>query len=61
MKKTVKLTQIRSGFGRLPNHRACLKGLGLRHLNHSVTVEDTPATRGMINKVAYLLKIEESA
>jgi large subunit ribosomal protein L30 len=54
----VKVTLIRSVIGTLPNHRACVKGLGLRKINHSVEVEDTPAVRGMINKVQYLLKVE---
>jgi len=58
MNKTLKITQIRSAYGRKPKHRACVVGLGLRHLHHSVEVEDTPAIRGMINKVAYLLKVE---
>ncbi|EIJ43448.1 ribosomal protein L30, bacterial/organelle [Beggiatoa alba B18LD] len=59
MKKMLKVTQIKSVFGRLPKHRACVAGLGLRRMHHTVQVEDTPAVRGMINKVAYLLKVEE--
>jgi large subunit ribosomal protein L30 len=57
-KKTVKVTQVKSGAGRLKNHQACLAGLGLRRIGHSVEVEDTPSTRGMINKVSYLVKVE---
>ncbi len=57
-KKTVKVTQIKSGAGRLQNHRACLVGLGLRRIGHTVEVEDTPSVRGMINKVNYLVKVE---
>jgi large subunit ribosomal protein L30 len=57
--KKLKITQMRSIHGRIPKHRACLVGLGLRYRHHSVEVEDTPAIRGMINKVAYLLKVEE--
>ena len=59
-KKTVKVTLIKSTIGRLPAHRACVSGLGLRRINHSVNVIDTPENRGMINKVSYLLKIEEA-
>jgi large subunit ribosomal protein L30 len=59
MKKKLKITQIRSIFGRLPKHRACVAGLGLRRMHHTVELEDTPAVRGMVNKVAYLLKVEE--
>lgn len=55
--KTIKVTQVRSIHGCLPRHKACLKGLGLRRLHHTVELEDTPAVRGMINKIAYLLKV----
>lgn len=58
-KKTVKVTQIRSIHGRQKAHQACVAGLGLRRIGHTVEVEDTPSTRGMINKVNYMLKIEE--
>lgn len=58
MMKKIKITQIRSLYGRLPTHKACVRGLGLRRMHHTVELEDTPAIRGMINKVAYLLKIE---
>ena len=57
--KKVKVTLIKSVNGRLASHRACVRGLGLRRMHHSAVVEDTPCTRGMINKVAYLLKVEE--
>ena len=55
----VTVTQVRSEIGRLKSHKACLTGLGLRRVGHSVTVEDSPSVRGMINKVSYMLKIEE--
>ncbi len=58
-KKTLKVTQKRSTIGRLKNHKACMIGLGLRRIGHTVEVEDTPSNRGMINKVAYLLAVEE--
>ena len=56
--KTVKVTLVRSTAGRLASHRACVKGLGLRRIGHAVEVVDTPANRGMIDKVGYLLKVE---
>ena len=59
MAKTLKVTQIKSINGRLKSHKACVAGLGLRRMNHSVEVIDTPENRGMINKVSYLLKVEE--
>ena len=59
MAKTVKVTQLKSSIGRLPKHRATLKGLGLRRINHTVELEDTPSVRGMINKVAYMVKVED--
>lgn len=58
-KATLKVTQIKSSNGRLKNHKACLAGLGLRRIGQTVEVEDTPSVRGMINKAAYLLKVEE--
>ncbi|WP_188149778.1 50S ribosomal protein L30 [Teredinibacter waterburyi] len=57
-KKTLKVTQLKSAFGRLKAHRACVAGLGLRRINHTVEVEDTPSVRGMINKVNYMVKVE---
>ncbi|MGF1643517.1 MAG: 50S ribosomal protein L30 [Thiotrichales bacterium] len=57
--KTVKVTLRRSLNGRLRNHIACARGLGLRKLNSSAVVIDTPQNRGMINKIAYLLSVEE--
>jgi large subunit ribosomal protein L30 len=58
--KMLKVTQVRSAAGRLPRHRACVAGLGLRRIRQTVEVEDTPAVRGMINKVNYLLQVEEA-
>jgi large subunit ribosomal protein L30 len=60
-KATIKVTQIKSSNGRLKNHRACVAGLGLRRIGHTVQVEDTPSVRGMINKVSYMLRVEEQA
>ena len=56
--KKMKVTQFKSGAHRLKSHKASLKGLGLRRIGHTVEVEDTPSVRGMINKVAYLIKVE---
>lgn len=55
----IKVTLMGSKFGRKPGHRECVEGLGLRRRHHTVEVLDTPANRGMINKVLYLLKVEE--
>ena len=57
----IKVTQTKSTNGRLDRHKACVAGLGLRHIGHTVEVPDTPAVRGMINKVSYLLRVEEQA
>lgn len=59
MIKMLKVTQTRSVYGRLPKHRACIRGLGLRRIRHTVELKDTPEVRGMINKVSYMLKVEE--
>ena len=53
-----KVTLVKSTNGRLQAHKACVRGLGLRRIGHSVEVEDTPSVRGMINKVNYLLQVE---
>ncbi|MEL7451032.1 MAG: 50S ribosomal protein L30 [Pseudomonadota bacterium] len=58
--KTLKVTLIKSKFGRLPKHKACVAGLGLRRMHQTVSVIDTPENRGMINKISYLLKVEEA-
>ncbi|WWP01009.1 MAG: 50S ribosomal protein L30 [Candidatus Dasytiphilus stammeri] len=59
MKKTIKITQNRSAIGRLKKHKATLLGLGLRHIGHTVEREDTPAIRGMIKSISYMLDTEE--
>ena len=58
--KKISLTLIRSKHGRLAAHKACVAGLGLRRMHQTVEVIDTPENRGMINKVHYLLKVEEA-
>ena len=59
-KKTLSVTLIKSPIGRLKNHKASIAGLGLRKIGQTVEVEDSPAVRGMIKQVAYLLKVEGS-
>ena len=58
-KATIKVTQVKSTHGRLKRHQASVAGLGLRRIGHTVEVEDTPAVRGMINQVSYLVKVED--
>jgi large subunit ribosomal protein L30 len=58
-KAKIKVTQIKSTYGRLKNHKACVTGLGLRRIGHTVEVEDTPSVRGMINSVNYLVRVED--
>jgi large subunit ribosomal protein L30 len=58
--KKIKVTLVRSTVGRLKSHKACVAGLGLRRINHTVEVEDTPCTRGMINQVNYMVSVEEN-
>jgi len=57
--KMLKVTLLKSKFGRNKGHRACVEGLGLRRIRQSVTVADTPENRGMINKVSYLVSAED--
>ena len=57
--KELKVTLVKSKHGRLKNHKACVTGLGLRKMHQSVTVADTPENRGMINRISYMLAVEE--
>jgi large subunit ribosomal protein L30 len=57
--KKLKITLMRSLIARHPKHKECVKGLGLRRPRHTVIVDDTPCNRGIINKVSYLLSVEE--
>ncbi len=59
-KNKIKVTLVRSPIHRIASHKACVSGLGLRRMHHTVEVEDSAAVRGMINKISYLLKVEES-
>ena len=60
-KKTLKVTQIGSPIGRRKDQRATLVGLGLNKMNRSRELEDTPAVRGMINKVSHLVRVDGEA
>ncbi len=55
---SIKVTLVKSVIGRIEAHKATVKGLGLRRMHHTVELQDTPAIRGMINAVGYLLKVE---
>ncbi len=58
--KKITVTMTKSKNGRLRTHQACLLGLGLKRINQTVEVLDTPENRGMINKVSYMVKVEEN-
>jgi large subunit ribosomal protein L30 len=57
--KKLRIRQVRSSIGTIREHREVLRGLGLRRIRHEVVREDTPAVRGMVNKVSYLLEVHE--
>ena len=57
--KILNVTMTKSKIGRLKSHQECLKGLGLRKIRQTIEVIDTPENRGMINKISYMLKVEE--
>ena len=57
--KTIRVTQTKSIIRRLKAHKACIRGLGLKKINQTVEVEDTAAVRGMINKVSFMVSVEE--
>ena len=57
--KKLKVTLLKSTISRLAAHKACVKGLGLRKIRHTVVVDDTPENRGMINKVSDMVSVEE--
>lgn len=55
----LKVTLTKSLNGRLKGHQACARGLGIRRIHNPVVVKDTPENRGMINKIQYMLSVEE--
>jgi len=59
-KKHINVTLVRSPIGSQPKHRQCVRGLGLKRMHQRVTLEDTPSIRGMVNKVYYLVQVEQA-
>ena len=57
--KDLKVTLVKSKHGRLKSHKACVSGLGLRRMHQTVTVADTSENRGMINRISYMIAVEE--
>ena len=57
--KKIKVTLVKSIIGTKQSHRATVRGLGLRRMHYTVELADTPEIRGMVNKVSYLVKVEE--
>ncbi|RMG36561.1 MAG: 50S ribosomal protein L30 [Gammaproteobacteria bacterium] len=60
-RKMMKVKLVRSMHGRVKGHKECVRGLGLRRMHQVVEVEDTPATRGMVNKVYYMVQVLEES
>jgi len=56
--KQISVTLVRSPVGALPRHRECVRGLGLKKMNHTVVLEDTPSVRGMVNRIEYMVRVE---
>lgn len=59
-KQQIKVTLVRSPIGFQPKHRETVRGLGLKRIHQTVVLEDTPAVRGMVNKVEYMVRVEEA-
>jgi large subunit ribosomal protein L30 len=57
--KKIKVTLTKSFHGRLQSHRDTVRGLGLRRIRHSVELDDTPEIRGMINRISYMVRVED--
>jgi large subunit ribosomal protein L30 len=58
--KQIKVTLVRSPIGFQPKHRECVRGLGLKRMNQTVVVEDTPSVRGMVNRIEYMVRVEKA-
>ena len=56
--KRISVTLVRSPAGALPRHRECVRGLGLKKMNHTVVLEDTPSVRGMVDRIEYMVRVE---
>ena len=59
-KAQINVTLVRSPIGAQPKHKECVRGLGLKRMHQTVTLEDTPSIRGMVNKVYYMVRVEEA-
>ena len=57
--KTMTIKLVKSGIGRMEKHKLCIKGLGFKRLNQTVTILDTPSNRGMVNKIADMIEVQE--
>ncbi len=58
--KTMTIKLIKSGIGRMKRHKLCIKSLGFKKLNQTVTVIDTPSNRGLVNKISDMIEIQEN-
>ena len=58
--KTINIKLVKSGIGRMKKHKLCIKGLGFKKLNQTVTIIDTPSNRGMVNKISDMVEVLES-
>ncbi|MGY6215623.1 50S ribosomal protein L30 [Methylolobus aquaticus] len=58
--KQLRVTLVKSKHGRLRSHQACVSGLGIRRIHQTILVNDTPENRGMVNRISYMLKVEEA-
>ena len=58
--KVIKIKLVKSGIGRMKNHKLCIQGLGFKKVDQTLTVVDTPSNRGMINKISDMLEIVEN-
>ncbi|NRB71529.1 MAG: 50S ribosomal protein L30 [Xanthomonadales bacterium] len=58
--KTIKVTLVRSPIGAQPRHKECVRGLGLKRMHQTVELEDTPSVRGMVNKIDYMVRVDEA-
>ena len=59
--KQIKVTLVRSPNGTIHKHRETVRGLGLKRMHQTVTLEDTPSVRGMVNRVTYMVRVEEES
>lgn len=59
-KPMISVTLVRSPAGAMPRHRECVRGLGLKRMNHTVVLEDTPSVRGMVNRIEYMVRVEQA-